>query len=54
MDVSFKTLQGKPNGQNLVREKRVHHILTPPHENIKKLGFSFSNLEHHLLESCSW
>ena len=54
MDASLKTLQGKPNGTKPCEEKRVHHVLTPPHENVKRLGSSFSNLEHQLLERCSW
>ena len=54
MDASLKTLQGKPSGTKPCEEKRVHRILTPPNDNIKRLGFSFSNLEHHLLESYSW
>ena len=34
MDVSLKTLQGKPNGTNLCEGKRVHNVLTPHNENI--------------------
>ena len=34
MDASLKTLQGKPNGTKPCEEKRVHHVLTPPYENI--------------------
>ena len=49
MDASLKTLQGKPTGTKPCEEKRVYHVLTPPHENIKRLGSSLSNLEHHLL-----
>ena len=53
MDASLKTLQGKPSGTKPCEEKRVHHVLTSPHENIKRFGSSFSNLEYHLLEICS-
>ena len=34
MDASLKTLQGKPSGTKPCEEKRVHHVLTPLHENI--------------------
>ena len=34
MDASLKTLQGKPNGTKHCEGKRVHHVLTPPYENI--------------------
>ena len=54
MDASLKTLQGKSSGTKPCEGKRVHHVLTPPHENIKRLESALSNLEHHLLESYSW
>ena len=34
MDASLKNLQGKPNGTKSCEEKRVHHVLTPPNDNI--------------------
>ena len=34
MDASLKTLQGKPSGTKPCEEKRVHHVLTPPNDNI--------------------
>ena len=34
MDVSLKTLQGKPNGTKSCEEKKVNRVLTPPNENI--------------------
>ena len=32
MDVSLKTLQGKPSGTKPCEEKRVHRVLTPPNQ----------------------
>ena len=34
MDVSLKTLQEKLSGTKSCEEKRVHHVLTPPNDNI--------------------
>ena len=34
MNASLKTLQGKPSGTKPCEEKRVHHVLTPPNDNI--------------------
>ena len=34
MDVSLRTLQGKPSGTKPCEEKRVHRVLTPPSDNI--------------------
>ena len=34
MDVSLKTLQGKPSRTISCEEKRVQRVLTPPNDNI--------------------